>query len=370
MNKKRLVAMCAAVAVVATLAVGCGQKSNTSQNNNTSTPTKKTDVKIGMSTDQGGLGDKSFNDSAYLGLQNIQKDYGVKPNVLQSKQQENYEPNLTQLAQSNDLTFAIGFMMSDALKKVATANPDKKFGLIDEVVDLPNVMSITFKEEEGSFLMGVIAGKMTKSNKIGFIGGVDGPLIQKFESGFAAGVASVNPEAAKGLMRPDPKTFGTTVRYAGNFNDSAKGYELAKSLYNDGCDVIYHASGAVGLGLFKAAKEMHKWAIGVDQDQAAGIVDKSGKPMYDDVILSSMIKKVDIGTYTASKDLIEGKFKAGHLILGLKDNGVGIAPTSDKNTPKDVIELVKKYQDSIVSGKITVPATPADAKAYKPVAVQ
>ncbi|WP_027308938.1 BMP family protein [Caloramator sp. ALD01] len=346
MKMKKALALVLSASLIAGVFTGCAKKGGEQGTQ------PKSNVKIGMVTDQGGLGDKSFNDSAYEGLKRIEKDFGVKPDVLQSKQQENYEPNLTQLGQRDDLTFAIGFLMEGSLKNVAQKMPDKKFAIIDAVVDLPNVMSITFKEEEGSFLMGVIAGKMTKTNKVGFIGGIDMPLIQKFEAGFAAGVKAVNPQAAEGLMNR------TTVKYAGSFTDSNKGYELAKALYNDGCDVVYHASGAVGLGLFKAAKEMKKWAIGVDQDQA------ETAPDFKDVILSSMIKRVDVGTYTASKNLIEGNFKAGHMVLGLKEDGVGYAPTTKNNTPADVIALVDKYAQAIKDGKITVPEKLEDVKNF------
>lgn len=347
MNKKRLVAALASVAVVATLFAGCTAKKEEGTNTPTKTESKST-VKLGMATDQGGLGDKSFNDSAYAGLQKIEKEYGIKPTVLQSKQQENYEPNLKNLSKEHDLTFAIGFMMKDALTKVAKENPDKKFAIIDSSVELDNVKSISFKEEEGSFLMGVIAGKTTKSNKVGFIGGVDMPLIQKFEAGFIAGVKAVNPDAAKGLLDR------TTVKYVGNFNDSAKGYEVAKSLYNDGCDVVYHAAGAAGLGLFKAAQEMKKQAIGVDQDQAVTA------SQYKDVIISSMIKRVDTATYLASKEIIDGNFRGGtknSMVLGLKEDGVGIADTTKDHVSQDIIDLANKYKQDIIDGKITVPAT-------------
>ncbi|MCX7695268.1 MAG: BMP family ABC transporter substrate-binding protein [Caloramator sp.] len=347
MKMKKALALVLSASLIAGVFTGCAKKGGEQGGTQ-----PKSNVKIGMVTDQGGLGDKSFNDSAYEGLKRIEKDFGVKPDVLQSKQQENYEPNLTQLGQRDDLTFAIGFLMEGSLKNVAQKMPDKKFAIIDAVVDLPNVMSITFKEEEGSFLMGVIAGKMTKTNKVGFIGGIDMPLIQKFEAGFVAGVKAVNPQAAEGLMNR------STVKYAGSFTDSNKGYELAKALYNDGCDVVYHASGAVGLGLFKAAKEMKKWAIGVDQDQA------ETAPDFKDVILSSMIKRVDVGTYTASKNLIEGNFKAGHMVLGLKEDGVGYAPTTKNNTPADVIALVDKYAQAIKDGKITVPEKIEDVKNF------
>lgn len=341
---KRFLAVTVAVLLAASLFAGCGKKTETPQ----STETTKPKVKIGLSTDEGGRGDKSFNDAAIAGLDKVKTDFGIDPQIVESKQPDQYEPNLKALAQNNDLVFGVGFKMHDAMDAVAKANPDKKFAIIDSVVDEPNVMSIMFKEQEGSFLVGVIAGKMTKTNKVGFVGGMESETISKFEAGFAAGVKSVNPTAAADLINRH------NVKYAASFSDANKGYELAKSLYNSGCDVIFHAAGGVGIGVFNAAKEMKKWAIGVDSDQAAMLPDKA------DVILCSMIKKVDMGTYTASKDAINGTFKGGTLTLGLKEEGVGISPTINKAVTQDILDVVNKYKADIVSGKIVVPTKPGD----------
>jgi len=260
--------------------------------------------------------------------------------------------------------------MHDAITNAAKQYTDTKFAIIDDVVALPNVESITFKEQEGSFLMGVIAGKMTKTNKIGFIGGKNMPLIEKFEAGFAAGVNSVNPAAAKGLLAKDEKSLGKEVRYADSFADTAIGNELGKQLYADNCDVVYHAAGGVGIGLFKAAKDLTDsgkkvWAIGVDMDQAVSV------PEYASIILSSMVKRVDIATYNATKEMVDKNFQGGKAIeLGLKEDGVGYAPSSKTNTPADVLALVDKYAAAIKAGTIVVPVTRADAFKFVPVAVK
>lgn len=367
MNKKRLVAALATVAVVATLFAGCGKKAEAPKPATpapVAEPAKKPTVKIGLATDQGGLGDKSFNDSAVNGLKKIESEFGIKSDILESKQQENYVPNLQTLSGKNDLTFGVGFMMHQAVTDVATAAKDKKFAIIDDVVELPNVCSITFKEEEGSFLMGVLAGKTTKTNKVGFLGGMDMALIQKFEAGYIAGVKSVNPAAAEDLINRK------NVKYTGNFTDSGKGKEMAKALFNSGCDVVFHASGACGLGLLDAAKELRDqkkdvWAIGVDMDQAVTV------PNDASAILSSMVKRVDNATYSVSKDVINNTFQGGkNVIYGLKEQGVGMAPTTDKNAKPEVIDLAKKYEAAIVAGKIKVPATLDAAKSFQPVAVQ
>ena len=353
MNRKRIVALVASTLMVVSLFSGCASSSTPK----TATSTTKK-VVIGLSTDQGGLNDKSFNQAADTGIKKAQKEFSLDYKALESKVKEDYQPNLEALVNNkSDLVFGVGYQMEQAFTDTAKKYTTNNFVIIDDVVALPNAESITFKEQEGSFLMGVIAGKTTKTNKVGFIGGIDGALINKFEAGFAAGVKSVNPAAAAGLISKDGKTPGTMVKYAGSFTDANLGYEDAKSLYSSGCDVVYHAAGGVGLGLFKAAKEMKDagkadWAIGVDMDQAVTV------PQYASVILSSMIKRVDTATYDACKDQVNKSFKGGkHIELGLKEDGVGIAPTSSVNTSKDVLDLVKKYKDAIIEGKIVVPST-------------
>jgi len=339
---KRLIALIATLTLVAGLFAGCAKKEAQQPENQ-----NKPQIKIGLSTDEGGKGDKSFNDAAIAGLERIKAEYGIEPQIIESKSADDYEPNLNTLAEDNDLIFGVGFKMADALKAVAQNHSDKKFAIVDSVVDLPNVASYVFKEEEGSFLMGVIAGKMTKTNIVGFLGGIKFELIEKFEAGFRAGVKAVNPNAK------------VLVQYANSFSDVALGYEIAKKMYNDGADVIYHAAGGVGIGLFNAAKEMKKWAIGVDSDQAVLIPDKA------DVILASMIKRVDTATYTASKAAIEGTFKPGVVVLGLKEDGVGISPTINPAVPQEVIDLANKYKQAIIDGKFTVPTKPAEVDSFQ-----
>lgn len=359
MNKKRIVALATTAIMVVTLFAGCGSTNNPSTTTKTDTK-KKTSVKIGLSTDKGGRGDKSFNDAACLGLTNIEKEYTVTPQILESKAETDYEPYLTQLAQSNDLVFGVGFAMQDALTKVAKANTTKKFCIIDSEVKLDNVVSAEFKAEQSSFLMGVIAAKVSKTGHIGFIGGINIPLINAFQAGFIAGVKSINPTAAVELQ--DKNSI-----YVGDFGKPDLGKEAAKTLFGKGCDVIYHAAGASGLGLLDEAhaeKAAGKtvWAIGVDQDQAVTV------PADADAILSSAVKRVDTAVYDVSKSLIDGTFKGNtDLILGLKENGVGMADSTKTNTPADVVELANKYRDAIISGKIVVPTTLADAKNFVPV---
>lgn len=360
MKMKKLVAMLTTVAMTASILVGCATKKEEGK-----TPaTGDKQVIVGLSTDEGGLNDKSFNQSADQGVKKAVTEFKVKYTPIESKKKEDYQPNLQSLIDNkSNLVIAVGFQMADAVTAVAKNNADAKIAIIDSVVDAPNVASFTFKEEEGSFLMGIIAGKMTKTNKVGFIGGKDFDLINKFEAGFAAGVKAVNPKAAEGLISPDGKAFGSSVKYVDDFADPNKGYEAAKSLYGAGCDVIYHAAGGVGLGMFKAAKELKDsgkevWAIGVDMDQAVTV------PEYASIILSSMIKRVDVATYNASKSVVDGTFKGGVQTLGIKEGGIGIAETTKTNTPADVITLVKDYEKQISEGKLTVPANRQQAKDF------
>jgi basic membrane protein A len=365
MKMKKLVAMLTTVAITASLAVGCAPKNDGKGEAGKTPAGGDKQITVGLSTDEGGLNDKSFNQSADQGVKKAVEDFKVKYTPIESQKKEDYQPNLQSLIDNgSNLVVAVGFQMADATKAIATNNANAKIAIIDSVVDAPNVASYTFKEEEGSFLMGVIAGKMTKTNKVGFIGGKDFDTINKFEAGFAAGVKAVNPKAAEGLISPDGKTAGTTVKYADSFGDTNKGYELAKSLYEGGADVIYHAAGGCGLGMFKAADEITKsgkkvWAIGVDMDQAVTA------PEYASVILSSMIKRVDVATYNASKSVVENTFKAGHQSLGIKEGGIGMAETTKTNTPEDVIKVAKEWEAKFSKGEAKAPATRQEAKDFK-----
>jgi basic membrane protein A len=311
---------------------------------------EKPAISFGMITDVGGLGDKSFNDSAWEVLERIGKELGIEPVILQSTKQEDYEANIGNMAQSVDLSIAVGFLMEQAMNVGAEQYPDKKFGIIDTVVDKPNVMSVTFKEHEGSFLVGVIAGLTTKSNVVGYVGGMETPLIQKFEVGYRAGVASVNPNAK------------VLVNYTGAFDNPDKGKEIALAQNKQNADVIYHASGACGIGVIQAADEKDFWAIGVDQDQSA--VSKNNK------VLCSMIKRVDVGTYTIVKSLADNAFGGGTAVeLGLNEDGVGFSDNGN-NVPAEVKAVADKAKELVVSGKITIPSTIEELEAFKPVEIK
>lgn len=334
---------------------GCGSKSEKAANDkgaNSGTKSeagenkdKASNIKIGLVTDIGGVNDKSFNESSWEALEALKKEQGIKIQYLQSASSADYVPNLTQFVQDGyALTWAIGFDLGVDLKTVAAANPEGNFAIIDNVVEAPNVQSVTFAENEGSFLVGVVAGLTTKTNKIGFVGGAESPVIKRFEVGFKAGIEAVNPNAK------------LTVTYAGGYDKPDSGKSLATQLYNDGADIIFPAAGQTGNGVFNEATTRNAaggankvWVIGVDKDQSI--------EFGTDVTLTSMIKRVDVAVKNVSQQAIDGTFKGGIITnLTLKDDGVGIADNSNINVSKDILDKVEEYKQKIISGEITVPA--------------
>jgi basic membrane protein A len=345
--KKVLSVLSAATLSLSLLLAGCGGANNQGQQGQGGGQAPA--AKIGMVTDVGGVHDNSFNQSAWEGLQKLQKDLNLPEgsvNYLQSNGDADYVPNLTQFVKDKwDLTWGIGFLMGDHVKKVAQENPDAKLAIIDAVVEgVPNVASVVFKEHEGSFLAGVVAAKMTKTNKIGFVGGMDIPVIKRFHAGFVAGVKAVNPDAK------------VIPVYTGAFDKPDLGKSAASQLFGQGADIVFHAAGSTGDGVFNEAKDRKSkgenvWVIGVDKDQSLTF----GK----EITLTSMVKRVDEAVYRVSKDVINGKFEGGKVVsLGLAENGVGLAETSKDNVPEDVLKLAEEYKEKIVKGEIKVPETP------------
>lgn len=299
------------------------------------------DLKIAMVTDVGGVNDQSFNQSAWEGLKRAEKDFNITVAYKESKQDADYGPNMENLTDAGyDLIWGIGFLMGDAIKETAEINPDQKYAIIDFSYgpETPqNVACAVFQEEEPSFLVGYIAGKMTTSNKVGFVGGIKFPLIEKFEYGYMAGVRLANPDAE--VLR----------QYAESFTDAAKGKAITNNMYQQGADIVFHAAGGVGDGVIEAAKERGKWAIGVDKDQNF---------LAPDNVLTSAMKRVDNAIYDVGRKLVEGAFAGGETVVyNLKNDGVGIAPTSDKHVPADILREVDGLIERIKAGEIVVPAT-------------
>lgn len=327
--------------------LGCNGAAAPGGSQPTSTAGGQSVLKVGIVFDSGGLGDKSFNDSAYRGLEKAKADFHIEEHHVDSKTQSDYPANLEALADSgNDLVIAVGGAMQDALEAVAPKYPKVKFAIIDASAKGDNVRSLLFTEEQGSFLAGYLAGIMTKTNKIGFVGGVEIPLIKKFQFGYEAGAKTANPSVE---ILP--------AKYVGNWDNVDDGKAAAKVLYESGADIVYHAAGKVGLGVIGAAQEENKYAIGVDSDQ------DDRAPGH---VLTSMIKHVDQAVYDTIKDIKDGKFTAGPKVYSLKDGGVGLSPMT---YTKDLVgtanlDKVKSVQDDIIGGKINVPKTEDEYNAY------
>lgn len=354
MNKKTIVAVfLAAVMTLTLILAGCGGKQETAPK-----PEAAKKIKIGLVFDVGGRGDKSFNDAAYAGLEKAQKEFGDKIEVKflePAASGENREQLLRLLAQEKyDLVFGVGFIFTDSIAKVAKDFPGTKFGLVDGYIpDLKaesNVSCLLFREHEGSFLTGAAAALKSKSNKIGFVGGMQIPLIEKFEAGYIAGAKYVKPDI---VVLSD--YIGTT---GDAFKDPVKGKELTLKQIKNGADVVFHASGASGIGVIEAAVAQKALAIGVDSDQSLTATDAQ-RPF----ILTSMTKRVDVAVYDTIKALIGNSFKGGYQEFGVKENGVGYAENEyNKNLIGDIKGKLDEIKAKIVSGEIKVPTSKKDIK--------
>ncbi|NMA84781.1 MAG: BMP family ABC transporter substrate-binding protein [Epulopiscium sp.] len=308
-------------------------------------------LKIAMVTDEGGVNDQSFNQSAWEGLQQAKKDLGVHVSYQESKQEADYVPHMeTLLEAKNDLIWGVGYKLADAVMGAATANPDTKYGIVDHDYGdktPSNVVCVVFQAEQPSFLVGYIAGRMTQTNQLGFVGGIEGDVIWGFDYGYQAGAQYAAKELGKEIT--------VLSQYADSFGDSAKGKAIATTMYQKGIDVVFHAAGGVGDGVIEAANEQKKWVIGVDRDQSY---------LAPEYVLTSAMKRVDVGIYNVVKDLKDGKFEGGGTVsYGLADGGaVDIAPTSDKHVPADILKDVENLKKDIIDGKIVVPY---NAETYK-----
>jgi len=342
-----------AIALVAVLAVsllafaGCQPKQEA--------PAKK----VGLVFDIGGRGDKSFNDSAYDGLQRAAKDFNIQTFYLEpSSGGEDREMLLRNLAENGyELIFAVGFLFAPAVEAVAKDFPNVKFANIDGYVanlnESSNIVCLGFAENEGSFLVGAAAALKTKAKHVGFVGGMEIDLIKKFEAGFRAGVAYVDPS-----IKVEVNYIGST---ADAFKDPVKGRELALAQIDKGADVIYHASGASGIGVIQACAEKGVWAIGVDSDQYLQFADKPDQQKW---IYTSMLKRVDNAVYDTIKNFVNGTFKGGYAVYDAKADGVGYSTSNTAAMTSDITSKLEEIKAKIVSGEIVVPATPADADAF------
>jgi basic membrane protein A len=303
-------------------------------------------LKVGLVFDVGGRGDKSFNDAAYAGLERAQRELGIEFTTMETGEGTDREAALRQLAAAgSQLVFGVGFLFSDDIRRLAEEFPDVRFACVDYTVQEgetlpPNLVALKFREEEGSYLVGALAGLLTESGTVGFVGGMEIPLIKKFEAGFRAGVEKARPGTR------------VLVKYAGStgaaFKDPTKGKELALAEYHDGADIIYHASGSTGLGVFEAARELGRRAIGVDSDQwdeAPGF------------ILTSMVKRVDNAVFNCIHEVSRGEWAGGVHEFGLAEDGVGwVYDARNRGMIPDAAKAaVDTLEAHIEAGTIEVP---------------
>ena len=314
--------------------------------------TEAVDFSLAMVTDVGGVDDKSFNQLAWEGIEAFGKENGLEKgdggyDYLQSTGDADYITNLNNLVRRDfDVVYGIGFLMEEPIGTIADQQTEAQLAIIDAIVDKPNVASVMFKEQEGSFLAGVAAALMSESKQIGFVGGMEIPVIERFEAGFLEGVKAVDP------------SIKVDVQYTGKFDDAALGKTTANRMYSSGVDIIFHAAGGSGNGVFAEAKERKKadanayvWVIGVDSDQyEEGKVDDNTN-----ITLTSMLKRVDIAVKRTAELAAEDKFPGGEVtVFSLADEGIELADSRGA-IPQEILDEVEEFTQQIVAGEIDVP---------------
>ena len=340
--------------ILAFVAAGCGGGSGGGGQEEGGGGGGGSEARPALVLDIGGLGDQGFNDSANAGMVRAQQELEVEGDFLESQSSTDYANNLTQLAEGGfNPVIAVGFLMTDDLTEVTQQFPDTQFAIVDSVVETDNTISLVFREQEGSYLAGVVAGLMTQEDTdnttsdeqvVGFLGGQESDLIEKFEAGYVAGVESVCPDCE------------VLSQYAGAtpdaFNDPARGKEIAQQQIDGGADIIYHAAGNTGTGLFEAARESNIFAIGVDLDQA--------QQRPEDPILTSVVKRVDNAVFETIQQTAEGGAPRGEIVdRGLKEEGIVLAPFGrfDDQVPQEVKDAVDTARQDIIDGNVQVPDT-------------
>jgi basic membrane protein A len=302
-------------------------------------------IKVGMVTDVGGVNDKSFNQLAWEGLQALDPE-AFEVNYLESKTDADYQTNInTFIDEEYDLIITVGYMLADATREAATDNPDQKFAIVDDssCADLENVACLMFAQEECSYLVGLVAGSVTKSNTVGYVQGMVSEPMNLFGIGYITGVLEACPEA-------------TVLQYnANNFGDIAGGNTAAKDMITKGADVIYHAAGGTGNGVMNACDEAGIYGIGVDKDQRV--------ELGLECIITSAMKRVDVACQDISKAIKDGAFEGGVHLYNLANDGVGIAPTTDV-VPAEVLEKVEAAKKAIIAGEKTIPTTAEECPAF------
>ncbi len=349
---RRVTTLASALLAGALVLTACGGSSTSSTDttpgsSGSSSSAPKSDLKVGLAYDIGGRGDQSFNDAAAAGLDKAKADLGIETKELEASNGEPEsakEERLRVLATAGyNPVIAVGFAYSGSVAKVAKEMPDTKFAIIDDAAAVgDNIANLLFASEQGSYLVGVAAALKTKTNNIGFVGGVDVPLINTFQAGFEAGVKATNPKAkvqVKYLTQP-PDFSG--------FGDPAKGKTAAAGMFDAGADIVFQVAGGSGGGVFEAAKAAGGKAIGVDSDQYL-----TADPKVKDVIMTSMLKKVDVAVYDFITSVNDDKFTAGTTTYDLAKDGVGYATSGGQ--VDDIKTQLEDAKAKIISGEIKVP---------------
>lgn len=334
---KKIISLLLSVVMVISL-VACGSSNAPAPSAPSADGATSGKIKVGMVTDVGGVHDQSFNQSSWEGLEQLAKeDDSFEVRYLESKTDADYATNIDTFVDDNyDLIIGVGYMLADAIANAADTYPDKKFALIDEVIasPKPNVACLTFKQEECSYLVGVVAAMMSKNKNIGYVQGMISDNQNKFGVGYVAGAKSVDPDVV------------VQQQVANSFADSAAGKALANKMFSDGADVIFHAAGGTGAGVISGCQENGIYAVGVDSDQSH---------IAPNTIITSAMKMVGVAAKDISNKVKNGEFKGGEVVYSLANGGVDIAPTKTLLT-QEVIDKVEQVKADIKSGKIKVPS--------------
>ena len=333
MKLKKLISLTLLTTMIGTNVIGCTKKTE-----NTTTGDTNKSYTIAMISDVAGINDHSFNQSAWEGLERAQKELGVTVKYLESKQDADYTTNVETLVdEGTDLILGVGSKLAPTIEQAAKDYPDQKFVIVDESYEkIPdNVEAILFKAEQSAFLVGLIAAKMTDTNNVGFIGGMDITPINTFKYGYMAGVKTAKNDCK------------LQTQYANSFTDQAKGKAIANQMMANGADIIFTAGGDVGTGSIEAVKESKKYAIGVDRDQS---------DLAPENVLTSAIKRVDAGVFETVKSYVNGTFEGGTTTTyGLEENAVGVPDTTKNLVSQEILDLVEETITKLKNKEITVP---------------
>lgn len=351
MKIKKFMTGAFALAMALSLAAcGGGNKEASNEGGEKAKNTGEAKVSATMITDDGGVNDKSFNQSSYEGLKAYEEEGKIKFDYIESHKKTDYQPNLeSALDSESDVIFTVGYALYNDTAKAADENPDQKYAIIDNanIDGKENLVGITFADNENSFLVGYIAGMTSESNNVGFVGGQKSDVIDRFEYGYRAGV--------KAAAREKGTDIEVQVQYANSFSDQAAGKNIANQMYQNGADVVIHAAGGTGIGVFEAAKENDKYVIGVDRDQ---------KDEAPDNILVSTIKGVGRAVQLTLDDLMEGKFAGGETVAYHLSDGeaLGIAYGDNDLVSQEVKDKVEELRQQIIDGEVKVPQNEEEFK--------